>query len=513
VSAIGSAAPAGRRALADDAARAAALLDSHRTLLVEAGAGSGKTSLMAGRVALLLAAGAAPRSIAAITFTELAAADLAARIRSFVTRLLAGDVPPELTLVLPQGLEADARERLARAEASLDDLTSTTIHGFCRDLVRPYPVEADVDPGARVLDALESELLFEDVRERWLRQRLADGARGPVAAMVAVDLKQTLRLLDETVALVRAHREVRPPAGGDVAGAWRAFSAAVADVEAAIGADAPAEALPFRDAARTLRDHLTPHAADPAALSLAALTLPDTYLRVTRDGDRAFRRYRTKGAWTRVDRARGATRHAQGEAALDALEAAEAHLCGCAAAHAMQALLVDLADLRAAYADAKRASAALDFDDLLLTADRLLREHPRVRRAAASRYRHVLVDEFQDTDPLQASVLWRLCGDPPDDEGRVDPLAWRLRPGALFVVGDPKQSIYRFRGADVDAYREARVAIAAADPQAVLSVRTNFRSLPAILAYANERFAEPLSRPGQSGFEPLAPWRDGDHGP
>ena len=70
----------------------------------------------------------------------------------------------------------------------------------------------------------------------------------------------------------------------------------------------------------------------------------------------------------------------------------------------------------------------------------------------------MLVDEFQDTDPLQIEILWRLCGEPPKD-GSTDPLARSLRPGALFLVGDPKQAIYRFRGADVNAYLAARTAI------------------------------------------------------
>ena len=78
-----------------------------------------------------------------------------------------------------------------------------------------------------------------------------------------------------------------------------------------------------------------------------------------------------------------------------------------------------------------------------------------MRQALAKRFRHVLVDEFQDTDPLQIDILWRLCGEAPKD-GNADPLARVLRAGALFLVGDPKQAIYRFRGADVNAYLGAR---------------------------------------------------------
>ncbi len=110
------------------------------------------------------------------------------------------------------------------------------------------------------------------------------------------------------------------------------------------------------------------------------------------------------------------------------------------------------------------------------------------------RYQRVLVDEFQDTDPLQAEIFWRLCGDP---VAGADPSDWRsfaVRPGALFVVGDPKQAIYRFRGADVAAYVEARATFLAADALGVIS--TNFRSRPKVLKFVNERF---LARARQRG--------------
>ena len=110
------------------------------------------------------------------------------------------------------------------------------------------------------------------------------------------------------------------------------------------------------------------------------------------------------------------------------------------------------------YRDYKRDAALLDFDDLLYQARGLLRDHEPVRKALAARYSHVLVDEFQDTDPLQAEIIWRLgCEGSPQDP-------WQdraIRPGALFLVGDPKQAIYRFRGADVQTYLTARRALSA----------------------------------------------------
>src|ERR1700674_4088520 len=106
-----------------------------------------------------------------------------------------------------------------------------------------------------------------------------------------------------------------------------------------------------------------------------------------------------------------------------------------------------------------------------------------VRRALASRYRHVLVDEFHDTDPLQIEILWRLCGEA-GDGGVRDPLARTLRPGSLFLVGDPKQAIYRFRGADVNAYLAARQSMGEA---ALLEITTNFRSVKPFFDFVNGR--------------------------
>ena len=150
-----------RRPLADDAARRDAIAVRDRSFLVEAGAGSGKTAVMAGRIAMLLAAGVAPKSIAAVTFTEFAASELLIRVRAFVGALAAGEIPTELRVALPDGLSDKQRRNLAAADAALDEMTCSTIHGFCQRLITPYPVEADIDPGAAVMDRDQADLVFD----------------------------------------------------------------------------------------------------------------------------------------------------------------------------------------------------------------------------------------------------------------------------------------------------------------------------------------------------------------
>ncbi len=144
--------PAASKALRDDNARRAAISLHDRSILVEAGAGSGKTAVMAGRIAAMLAGGVAPKAIAAVTFTELAASELLIRVRDFVGDLVTGTIPTELRIAFPEGLSEVHIAHLAAASATIDEITCSTIHGFCQRLIKPYPVEADIDPGASVMD-------------------------------------------------------------------------------------------------------------------------------------------------------------------------------------------------------------------------------------------------------------------------------------------------------------------------------------------------------------------------
>ncbi len=159
------------KTLPDSSARMAALADHNRSLLVEAGAGSGKTALMAGRVALLLAGGVHPKDIVAITFTEAAAAELQERIERTVQRLLGATIPIELAATLPKGLSAEQRNHLESGAAALDEITCTTIHGFCQQLIKPYPVETGIDPGAAIIDPAAAELAYQDLMDAWLSAR------------------------------------------------------------------------------------------------------------------------------------------------------------------------------------------------------------------------------------------------------------------------------------------------------------------------------------------------------
>lgn len=499
------------KTLSDEAARIAAMTAHDRSILVEAGAGSGKTAIMAGRVAMLLASGVRPCNIAAVTFTELAASELLARVRDFVDELLAGRVPVELRLVLHAGADAGQLAHLRAAASEIDEITTSTIHGFCQKLIKPYPAEANIDPGAAIADRNEADLLFADLRDAWIRERLSDAGSVLLAEMIGVDVKQTVTAVNTISACMRRTRDAAPRTAKPLAAAVGAFQESVV-------------------AFRTFVDGASCHEPDTVQCveSFESMAL-ETAPALTQDSPavlvrlvnaaahedlctaKGFKAFQKKGAWANAAKAAGLSK-SEGERLFNLAKAQYEQVCEAwnsaianAASRLLSDLMTELRPLMETYGERKRAAALLDFDDLIHAARHLLRNHEPVRQALAARYSCVLVDEFQDTDPIQSEIFWLLCG-----EAAPDTDDWRaraLRPGALFLVGDPKQAIYRFRGADVRAYVEARESMAAQDPANVISIATNFRSCKSILDYVNDRFGLPLSTGnGQPGFTALDHW-------
>ena len=492
----------------DTDARATALTALDRTLLVEAGAGSGKTSVLAGRVAALLASGVKPRAIAAITFTELAAGELRARVVEFVAELAVGTVRADLVAGFgPSGPTKAQRRYLVAARDGLDELTCTTIHGFCQGLLRPYPVEAGMDPGATVMDREDADALRDEVLEDWLRERLSGATRPDdlLAALFLHDAAATGKLVRDALRWMAHHRgaSVREVEAADpmkplrqAAGKLRAFvdTAGCCEEETAVIADE-------LDALMT-----TAPAGDTAEVEalLHAFTLVAPASSATGKG--LWSAYRKKGKWQAAVKAGGSKLKADAlndeatscyNACKLAHEAAQSYATG----RILHLVAVELRTVLARFAERKRGAALIDFDDLLSGARDLLATRAEVRDALAARYAAVLVDEFQDTDPLQCEILWRLCAARPD--GSTPWQDWVPRPGALFLVGDPKQAIYRFRGADVSSYLAARERLTRADPASCLAIGQNFRSVAPILDWVNQRFEKTLSADGQPGFSHL----------
>jgi ATP-dependent exoDNAse (exonuclease V) beta subunit len=515
--------------LPDLPARRRALLDHGTTLLVEAGAGSGKTALMAGRVALLLAAGIATREIVAITFTEAAASELRERIEGFVNRLARADIPDELRVALPEGLSAEQSAAIAAADETLDELTCTTIHGFCQQLVKPYPVEAGIDPGATIIDPEAANLAYQDLVQAWLSARFGRdrGAEGlgrlpPLptlgeqdffAELLVDEPDRVIKHIEETAAFLRKTRTAKAPPAAIDPGSLDELSRqieAFAGWYAQCGVEEEDTASVIDDLQqfKGLVDEARKGPLTGRSVAKLLLHVPPDCKHGT---EARFVAWRKKTAWKNaaaakcLGNARGEQLSNAAQAHYDRCSEAYTAFVAAVAACAFAQFVAEFEPLAKLYADYKRQAALLDFDDLLYHARDLLAGNEHVRRALAQRYPRILVDEFQDTDPLQAEILWHLCG-----EG-AQGAPWterKLRAGSLFVVGDPKQAIYRFRGADVDTYLEAKRAILAQDPDAVLEIVANFRSLKEIIDFANDQFRGLLSpENGQPGFTALQPTR------
>jgi ATP-dependent helicase/nuclease subunit A len=459
--------------LEDAKARERAESDLDTSFLVEASAGSGKTTLLVARILTWLRSGrAALPAIVAITFTEKAAAELRLRLREAIEAARPRAGPAE-------------RPQFDQALADLELAPIRTIHAFCGDLLRQRPVEAGVDPGFRVADALETALLLDETWERWLERAAADA---PPALQEAIALGVPLQSLRELAGALVVERDLLAGLSRPVPEDFAPLNREVRDRLADLAAAVPARA-------RAADDRLARHLDELLAWVRHTDLLADAEQVTAVLTELPFRNVRVMGsqsAWGREPIARA--RAALGELADRVGEARAVRLHNLAAA-----LAGWLAGFVAAYRGRLARLGILDFQELLVGARDLLRDRPDVRRDFQRRYRTLLVDEFQDTDPLQLEIAFFLGEDP----GGPAASAWdqvRLEPGRLFLVGDPKQSIYRFRRADIESYERARGVLAAQGE--VLSLSTNFRSVARLLDTVNRLFAPQMQPPEDGAYQP-----------
>ena len=446
--------------LPDGAARDTIATAVDRTLFVEAGAGSGKTSELVARVLALVAAGEALDAIAAITFTEKAAAELRDRIRVALQHAASDDDRPALE-----------RGRCRRALDAVDGAAIGTLHAFAQRLLREHPVEAGLPPAIEVMDEIESQVAFE---ERWsaFRERLLSDPGLERVLLLADALGVKLEYLEEIaeafdddwdLVAERVERDVPDPPP--------------------LAIDALVEAA---RACADLRNDCR-FADDKLAVRLVELDDWCEEVRVLGDDEVAVLDtfVRLDGRWNVGQR---------GNWRNDVEDVRDSARALIAMAHDVRARMNDLclrrlgAELARFTLDAaeeRRRHGRLQFHDLLVMARELLRgpHATTVRDVLHRRYRRILLDEFQDTDPIQIELAVRITS--PPTTGGPDWRSLAAEPGRLFVVGDPKQSIYRFRRADIGLFLEARAVIGEGEP---LQLRTNFRTVAPIVDWVNGVF-------------------------
>ena len=484
--------------LADADARRRIREDLDATLFVEAAAGTGKTSALVSRIVSLLRSGAGRLDqLAAVTFTEKAAGEMKLRLRAEIEAARA-----------EPGATADELARLEEALSHLELARIGTIHAFCGDLLHERPVEAGVDPLFEVAPTEEASSLLDRSFDRWFQEVLSsppEGVRRVLRRRSSGPGRQGPReLLRAAVDRLVDHRDF--PAD------WREepFDRE-GEIDAVMEELAELGALASR-AARS-GDWLG------RALEKIRLFCEENALRESvrgrdhdgleaelRDFGRATGKHWTWKGSPRQPYAKDLPR----KDVVDRREAVRLRLASLLArseANLAALLHKELRPVVLAYEAEKEAAGRLDFLDLLVRARDLIANDRSVREELQTRFQHFFVDEFQDTDPLQAEILVLLAADDPaeSDWREVQPV-----PGKLFVVGDPKQSIYRFRRADVSIYEGAKQLLVSRGAD-VLHLSTSFRSLPSIQSAVNAAF-EPRMQPGGSGtqaaYVALEPYRE-----
>ena len=482
------------RALVDQAERERIRTSLDETLVVEAAAGTGKTSELVARLVNVLAEGRGTvQTIAALTFTEKAAGELKLRLRA------------GLEDERERAAEGSARRgRLEDAIAHLEEARVSTIHGFCNDLLHERPVEARVDPRFEVLPEPEAEALYRRAFDAWLAEKLEAPPEGLRRALRrrSFDGDPIDRLRRAGWQLV-GWRDFRAPWQRRPFEREAAIEALVARVHGlharlttcAKTADTLyADFWPLRRLSEDVatRERVAPRDHDRVEAALIDL-LRERSFKSPRRGD--ARNYR--GGVTRDETLAA---HPELLAALETFaREADADL----AALVQQALLETIDR----YEELKTRAASLDFVDLLLRARDLVRDRSEVRADLQRRLTHIFVDEFQDTDPLQAEIVLLLAASDPAVSRWHDATP---APGKLFLVGDPKQSIYRFRRADVGTYQAVKELLVARGA-ARIYLMTSFRAIPSIQHLVNAAFAPVMTDDRaalQAGYVPLAGYRD-----
>jgi ATP-dependent helicase/nuclease subunit A len=487
--------PAAERRRPDGPARDRIAAELGETLFVEAGAGSGKTRELVGRIVNLVTTGTTGvDALAAITFTEKAASELRDRVRRQLEGALRG------ARAAPDPAVAD---RCARALDDLDGAAIGTLHSFAQRLLVEHPIEAGLPPRIEVLDEVASTVAFDDRWADFVDELLANEA-----------IERSLLLA--TAAGVRLT-------------ALRVIALAFNDNWDLAEAQAPAEPIEPPEWAARLDSLLSEllgacderhHADDDDTLHQRLCRLEDWAGRVRAASDE----YTKLGLLSSESRPNGAGRGAKTRwpddydlgglrALIEDVTTRCEQLRTEVALAAVTRLAVELRRFTLDAAAERRQAGQLEFHDLLVLARQMLRgpHGPVVRAALHRRYRHLLIDEFQDTDPIQIELAVLIAG---LDVGSSD-LAWdemEIRPGHLFFVGDPKQSIYRFRRADISLFLRAADRFGRGGQQ--LALTTNYRSTRSIIAAVNLVF-ERLIRPqwhgevrSQPAYEALVAVRD-----
>ena len=505
-------------------------LDLDRNVAITAGAGTGKTTTLKERYRHILQSDPSigPMNLVTITFTRNAAAEMRTRIREVVDEELADSSPDEY-------------DRWRRAKDEVDDAYVHTIHGFCSRILREFAVEANVHPDFKTLDETDAKTLVLDVSRDVLMAASDEGVAANSLLIsdhrleaIANDVRRLAELYsrEKLSSLLRGLVSEQPEsdewADSVLDGTQSEY------IEATIARASPfdvdeANTLAKRDdvqeALRTIAalaeqefdftaedddgreslDRVANHLPADTTVDRQQLLLEICDIVTSNSGSVYSQSHYYAGSATRWrNHGRGddnQTLVAAFDTLIDALDPESRNIdVNLVAAASSAPYVFALARLyrvvRDEYEERKTERNSLDYSDLIKRTVEFLETDDQIRRTLCDQFEYVMVDEVQDTDPRQWDLVQLLTGsDSPEFDGKN-----------VFLVGDEKQSIYRFRRADVTMFRRARDRLTAANPSgtdADEQLSGNFRTLPETLAFINDLFDRVFEpEDGDDGYRP-----------
>ena len=465
----------------DAAARERIRTSLDESLIVEASAGTGKTTALVGRIVEVLRAGKAKiGEIAAVTFTNKAAGELKLRLRQALDKAR---------------LESETgRAELEQALEHLEEASIGTIHSFCAQILRERPVEAGIDPAFEELNEQEANRLFQSSFRTWLEKQLGESSPGLKRAFARLAWRDTWDDGPPIEQLQYAGRKLIE--WRDYPTAWRREPFAREEEIRTLLRKAR-ELAEASSRPRRVTDNLY-RGLQPVRLMMQSIDRPEVageepdydvleaqVLKLARD--------------LRRDTKKGSGEYGGGVLREELIQSRDGLMVWIeefrrrADADLAAELRDEMSGLVEEYNQRKRRQGKLDFVDLLICTRDLVRNDLAVREYLQRRFKRLFVDEFQDTDPLQVEILMLLAGDE--------------EPGKLFLVGDPKQSIYKFRRADIHLYQQVCEDLMSKGVGFVRLTRS-FRSVPNIQAFVNAAFETEMTGDGHAEYAALEQHRE-----
>ncbi len=474
----------------DSESRLAAQFDLGSNMVVEAAAGTGKTSLLIARILSLTLAGNSGKgypleNIAALTFTNKAAAEMKIRLAQQLHQIATSIHRPEEAQPTAKKLVDSLKERFSLSEQAIEERVSLalnqlerapieTFHSFVARILRLYPLDAGLSPSFEIDEGRNFNRIFESEWEEWLDSEL--GSSMPrkedwlqILKFVTIkDLRELAKqLAQKEIPLDLIHRTSRETV--------ESLKCLLEKLEEIPQGKPPPKSKTFLDKFSDLKNQIR------ALTQIPETKKSDTDLlkNWTPPETGTFWPQWPK-AWGEDEEEKAIYKRAQKIAEYSSPE--------------KHALVEKATSLLAPFCDkvlnSFRKAGFISFDGLLIEARNLLKDNLKIRNEIKRRYHSLLVDEFQDTDPLQGEILFFLA-----EDLHSTALDWQkvtLGPGRIFVVGDPKQSIYRFRGADIAAYQDFTQKILSQPKSKALSLNLNFRSKAEVLLPINSLFSKTM---------------------